>query len=151
MRYLHVLYYRHYRVEVFVSMSESMLHRLLSLVYSYELWYQFTCKLSRLDGEHVVFGRVVQGMDIVYVIEGGAGTYSGKPRKKVVIADSGEIPKNHWDEENWTSSFWWPTTSTCLDSRHGWFVFDLDSLVLKPWFTNYWKYTETRFLLYVTM
>ncbi|KAL5129875.1 Peptidyl-prolyl cis-trans isomerase CYP21-1 [Glycine soja] len=59
-----------------------------------------TVKARWLDGEHVVFGRVVQGMDIVYVIEGGAGTYSGKPRKKVVIADSGEIPKNHWDEEN---------------------------------------------------
>jgi len=52
-----------------------------------------------LDGEHVVFGKVVQGMDIVYAIEGGAGTYSGKPRKKVVIADSGEIDKSHWDDE----------------------------------------------------
>lgn len=55
---------------------------------------------SRLDGEHVVFGKVVQGMDIVFAIEGGAGTYSGKPRKKVVIADSGEIPKSQWDEES---------------------------------------------------
>ncbi|CAI0445261.1 unnamed protein product [Linum tenue] len=58
-----------------------------------------TIKSSWLDGEHVVFGKVVQGMDYVYAIEGGAGTYSGKPRKKVVIADSGEIPKNKWDEE----------------------------------------------------
>lgn len=53
----------------------------------------------RLDGEHVVFGKVIQGMDTVYAIEGGAGTYSGKPRKKVIIADSGEIPKSKWDEE----------------------------------------------------
>lgn len=53
----------------------------------------------RLDGEHVVFGKVVQGMDTLYAIEGGAGTYSGKPRKKVTIADSGEIPKSKWDEE----------------------------------------------------
>ncbi|KOM51011.1 hypothetical protein LR48_Vigan08g183800 [Vigna angularis] len=59
-----------------------------------------TVKASWLDGEHVVFGKVVQGMDIVYAIEGGAGTYSGKPRKKVVIADSGEIPKSHWDDES---------------------------------------------------
>ncbi|QCD88709.1 peptidyl-prolyl cis-trans isomerase CYP21-1-like [Vigna unguiculata] len=58
-----------------------------------------TVKASWLDGEHVVFGKVVQGMDIVYAIEGGAGTYSGKPRKKVVIADSGEIDKSHWDDE----------------------------------------------------
>ncbi|CAN1276475.1 Peptidyl-prolyl cis-trans isomerase CYP21-1 [Linum perenne] len=58
-----------------------------------------TIKSSWLDGEHVVFGKVIQGMDYVYAIEGGAGTYSGKPRKKVVIADSGEIPKDKWDEE----------------------------------------------------
>ncbi|RDX68772.1 Peptidyl-prolyl cis-trans isomerase CYP21-1, partial [Mucuna pruriens] len=45
---------------------------------------------SQLDGEHVVFGKVVQGMDTVFAMEGGAGTYNGKPRKKVVIADSGE-------------------------------------------------------------
>ncbi|KAK6946412.1 Cyclophilin-type peptidyl-prolyl cis-trans isomerase domain, partial [Dillenia turbinata] len=59
-----------------------------------------TVKASWLDGEHVVFGKVIQGMDTVYAIEGGAGTYSGKPRKKVIIADSGEIPKNKWDEES---------------------------------------------------
>ncbi|CAH8389253.1 unnamed protein product [Eruca vesicaria subsp. sativa] len=47
---------------------------------------------------HVVFGKVIQGMDYVFAIEGGAGTYSDKPRKKVVIADSGEIPKDKWDE-----------------------------------------------------
>ncbi|XP_045825134.1 peptidyl-prolyl cis-trans isomerase CYP21-1 [Trifolium pratense] len=59
-----------------------------------------TVKASWLDGDHVVFGKVVQGMDTVFAIEGGAGTYSGKPRKKVVIADSGEIPKSRWDEES---------------------------------------------------
>ncbi|KAJ4963700.1 hypothetical protein NE237_023639 [Protea cynaroides] len=55
-------------------------------------------KTSWLDGEHVAFGTVIEGMDTVYAIEGGAGTYSGKPRKKAVIADSGEIPKSKWDE-----------------------------------------------------
>ncbi|XP_004505782.1 peptidyl-prolyl cis-trans isomerase CYP21-1 [Cicer arietinum] len=59
-----------------------------------------TVKASWLDGDHVVFGKVVEGMDTVFAIEGGAGTYSGKPRKKVVIADSGEIPKGRWDEES---------------------------------------------------
>lgn len=58
-----------------------------------------TVKASWLDKEHVVFGKVIQGMDTVYAIEGGAGTYNGKPRKKVIIADSGEIPKSKWDEE----------------------------------------------------
>ncbi|CAL0304283.1 unnamed protein product [Lupinus luteus] len=57
-----------------------------------------TVKAYWLDGDHVVFGKVVEGMDIVFAIEGGAGTYSGKPRKKVIIADSGEIPKSQWDE-----------------------------------------------------
>ncbi|KAL1324337.1 hypothetical protein HN51_034496 [Arachis hypogaea] len=62
-----------------------------------------TVKAYWLDGEHVVFGKVIQGMDNVFAIEGGAGTYSGKPRKKVVIADCGEIPKSQWDEEISTS------------------------------------------------
>ncbi|PHT41891.1 Peptidyl-prolyl cis-trans isomerase CYP19-4 [Capsicum baccatum] len=63
-----------------------------------------TVKASWLDGEHVVFGKVIEGMDTVYAIEGGAGTYSGKPRKKVIIADSGEIPKNKWDEDSQSST-----------------------------------------------
>ncbi|XP_060168602.1 peptidyl-prolyl cis-trans isomerase CYP21-1 isoform X2 [Lycium barbarum] len=63
-----------------------------------------TVKASWLDGEHVVFGKVIEGMDTVYAIEGGAGTYSGKPRKKVIIADSGEIPKSKWDEDNQSST-----------------------------------------------
>ncbi|KAK4801164.1 hypothetical protein SAY86_021651 [Trapa natans] len=59
-----------------------------------------TVKASWLDGEHVVFGKVIQGMDNVYTIEGGAVNYNGKPRKKVSIADSGEIPKSKRDEES---------------------------------------------------
>ncbi|KAL2531674.1 Peptidyl-prolyl cis-trans isomerase CYP21-1 [Abeliophyllum distichum] len=62
-----------------------------------------TVKTSWLDGQHVVFGKVIEGMDTVYAIEGGAGTYSGKPRKKVIIADSGEIPKSKWEDESQTS------------------------------------------------
>ncbi|XP_076905454.1 peptidyl-prolyl cis-trans isomerase CYP21-1-like [Bidens hawaiensis] len=58
-----------------------------------------TVKAYWLDGEHVVFGKVIEGMDNVYTIEGSAGTYSGKPRKKVVIANSGEIPKSEWNVE----------------------------------------------------
>ncbi|OEL16738.1 Peptidyl-prolyl cis-trans isomerase CYP21-1 [Dichanthelium oligosanthes] len=42
---------------------------------------------------------VIQGMDAVYAIEGGAGTYNGKPRKKAVITDSGEIPKEKWGDQ----------------------------------------------------
>ncbi|KAG6386399.1 peptidyl-prolyl cis-trans isomerase CYP21-1-like [Salvia hispanica] len=63
-----------------------------------------TVKTYWLDNEHVVFGKVIDGMDAVYAIEGGAGTYSGKPRKKVIIVDSGEIPKGKWDEDNRAST-----------------------------------------------
>ncbi|XP_051138282.1 peptidyl-prolyl cis-trans isomerase CYP21-1 [Andrographis paniculata] len=59
-----------------------------------------TVKAYWLDGEHVVFGKVIDGMDTVYAIEGSAGTYSGKPRKKVIVSDSGEIPKSKWDEDS---------------------------------------------------
>ncbi|CAL9189382.1 unnamed protein product [Musa hybrid cultivar] len=58
-----------------------------------------TVKASWLDGEHVAFGRVIQGMDTVFAIEGGAGTYNGKPRKKVIIVDSGAIPNDQLDAE----------------------------------------------------
>ena len=44
-----------------------------------------------LDGKHVVFGEVVEGMDVVQAIE-KLGTSSGKPSSEVLIADSGELP-----------------------------------------------------------
>ena len=45
----------------------------------------------RLDGRHVVFGKVISGMDVVYKVE-AEGTQSGTPKRKVVIVDSGELP-----------------------------------------------------------
>lgn len=51
--------------------------------------------MYRLDGQHVVFGKVTSGMDVVYMAE-GAGSLSGKPRKIVRIAKSGEIPRGKW-------------------------------------------------------
>ncbi|XP_026487922.2 peptidyl-prolyl cis-trans isomerase-like [Vanessa tameamea] len=43
-----------------------------------------------LDRKHVVFGSVVEGMDIVKKME-NLGSKSGKPSKKVVIAECGEL------------------------------------------------------------
>ncbi|XP_074316778.1 peptidyl-prolyl cis-trans isomerase CYP63-like [Silene latifolia] len=43
-----------------------------------------------LDGKHVVFGKVVQGMDIVKKME-HVGTSDGRPLKQVKIVDCGEI------------------------------------------------------------
>eukprot|EP00051_Salpingoeca_urceolata_P028003 m.484417 g.484417 ORF g.484417 m.484417 type:complete len:306 (+) comp23349_c0_seq1:239-1156(+) len=49
-----------------------------------------TAKTEWLDGKHVVFGNVVEGMDTVRKIE-KFGTEAGKPTKKIKIADSGEL------------------------------------------------------------
>ena len=43
---------------------------------------------SWLDGRHVVFGEVVDGMDVVKKIE-DVGSQSGRPSVKVTITASG--------------------------------------------------------------
>lgn len=49
-----------------------------------------TVKTSWLDGRHVVFGKVLEGEDIVKKIEAN-GSSSGSPKSKVTIVDSGEL------------------------------------------------------------
>jgi len=49
-----------------------------------------TVKTTWLDGKHVVFGQVTDGMDVVKKIE-GFGTQSGKPTKKILIDKSGQL------------------------------------------------------------
>ncbi|KZZ98488.1 cyclophilin A [Moelleriella libera RCEF 2490] len=49
-----------------------------------------TVVTSWLDGKHVVFGEVVEGMDIVQKIE-ALGSGSGKTTKKVAIDKSGQL------------------------------------------------------------
>ncbi|KAL6326493.1 hypothetical protein AAG906_008355 [Vitis piasezkii] len=44
-----------------------------------------------LDGKHVVFGKVLSGMEVVYKIE-ELGSRNGAPSQKAVISDSGELP-----------------------------------------------------------
>ena len=43
-----------------------------------------------LDGKHVVFGKVVKGMDVVKAIE-EVGSSSGTTSKKVTVVKAGEI------------------------------------------------------------
>nr|CAI5835217.1 unnamed protein product [Callosobruchus analis] len=49
-----------------------------------------TVKTSWLDNRHVVFGAVVEGMDVVKKIE-SFGSQSGKTSKKIVVADCGQL------------------------------------------------------------
>ncbi|KAL8109958.1 peptidyl-prolyl cis-trans isomerase 2-like [Apium graveolens] len=49
-----------------------------------------TDKTEWLNGKHVVFGQVVQGMDVVRAIE-KVGSSGGRTAKPVVIADSGQL------------------------------------------------------------
>lgn len=49
-----------------------------------------TVKTSWLDNRHVVFGSVVEGMDVVKKIE-SYGSQSGKTSKTITVADSGQL------------------------------------------------------------
>ncbi|XP_056647228.1 peptidyl-prolyl cis-trans isomerase [Diorhabda carinulata] len=49
-----------------------------------------TVKTSWLDNRHVVFGTVVEGMDVVKKIE-AMGSQSGKTSKKITVADCGQL------------------------------------------------------------
>ncbi|OZC05472.1 peptidyl-prolyl cis-trans isomerase, cyclophilin-type, partial [Onchocerca flexuosa] len=49
-----------------------------------------TIKTEWLDGKHVVFGKVIEGMEVVKKIE-AVGSEDGKTTQEVVIANCGEL------------------------------------------------------------
>ncbi|XP_066490985.1 peptidyl-prolyl cis-trans isomerase B [Tiliqua scincoides] len=50
-----------------------------------------TVKTSWLDGKHVVFGKILEGMDVVRKVENTKTDSRDKPLKDVIIADCGTI------------------------------------------------------------
>lgn len=49
-----------------------------------------TAKTEWLDGRHVVFGSVTEGMDVVKKVE-SFGSRSGRPSRRIMITDCGEV------------------------------------------------------------
>lgn len=50
-----------------------------------------TVKTDFLDGRHVVFGKVMEGMDVVDKMESVGSSPHGTTSKSVVIEDCGEL------------------------------------------------------------
>ena len=53
-------------------------------------FFLVTAETHWLDAKHVVFGQVLEGMDVVKAVE-AVGSSAGRTSKNVIIADCGEI------------------------------------------------------------
>lgn len=58
-----------------------------------------TAPTPHLDGKHVVFGKVIDGMDVVKKIE-AVGSQGGETSKKVVVKASGELALSDWPQKS---------------------------------------------------
>ena len=53
-------------------------------------------KTEWLDGKHVAFGQVVDGLDVVKKVEALAGSLNGEPAKRLSIQLSGQVGVKHF-------------------------------------------------------
>lgn len=60
-------------------------------VLRYDQFFICTVKTDFLDGRHVVFGKVTEGLDVVDKMEAVGSSPQGTTSKTVVIEDCGEV------------------------------------------------------------
>ena len=57
----------------------------------YQQFFICTVKTDFLDGRHVVFGKVTEGMDVIGKLEAVGSSPQGTTSAPVVIEDCGEV------------------------------------------------------------
>lgn len=80
-----------YFISLFQNDFSAYIHLIVPTHYANRSqFFLCTADTAWLDGKHVVFGKVVSGMDIVSAIE-QVGSDQGRTRVPVVISDCGQL------------------------------------------------------------